>query len=208
MVLANRYFKGIGSTQTSIFRPIHCVTLCITARNHCAMFVFFSFLWSLSSHCPGPLHFHISLWNLQIALVTDFARVIIITSVLFRRSRAEYWLCWYKRYVTKVFCIYRKLLRNRSQRTLSFTLWLQTWTYRNGMCIIMDFREGNFNEKLYFHKEKDWLDAVVTAKNLAYLFLMQVLQINWFSMVKLREARSKRDICLFITTHIQQFEEK
>ena len=38
-------------------------------------------------------------------------------------------------------------------------------------------------KKLYFHKEKDWLDAVVTAENLSYLFLMEVLHINWFSMV-------------------------
>ena len=37
------------------------------------------------------------------------------------------------------------------------------------MCIIMDVREGKFDEKLYFHKEKDWLDAVVTAENLSYL---------------------------------------
>ena len=63
-------------------------------------------------------------------------------------------------------------------------------------------------KKLYFHKEKDWLDAVVTAENISYLFLMQVLQINWFSMVKLREAGSEREIGLFITTRIQQFEEK
>ena len=55
----------------------------------------------------------ISLWNLQIALVTDFPGVIIITSDLFGRSMAAYWLCWYKRYVTKVFCIYRKLFCNR-----------------------------------------------------------------------------------------------
>ena len=33
-------------------------------------------------------------------------------------------------------------------------------------------------KKVYFHKEKDCLDAVVTAENLSYLFLMQVLQIN------------------------------
>ena len=62
MVPANRYFKGVGSTQTSILVTIQCFTFCTTARNHCAMFVFFSFLWSLSSHCP----FYTSLWNLQI----------------------------------------------------------------------------------------------------------------------------------------------
>ena len=180
MVLANQYFKGAGSTQASIFSP----------------------------NTVRPLHFYISLWNLQIALVTDFPRVIIITSVLFGQSKAAYWLCWYKRYVTKVFCIYRKLFRNRSQRTVNLTLRLQTWTYRNGMCIIMDVREGNFNEKTLFSQEKDRLDAVVAAEILSHLFLMQVLQINWFSMVKLREARSERKIGLFITNRIQQFVEK
>ena len=35
---------------------------------------------------------------------------------------------------------------------------------------------------------------------------MQVLQINWFSMVKLRETRSEREKGLFIATRIQQFE--
>ena len=63
-------------------------------------------------------------------------------------------------------------------------------------------------KKLYFHKEKDRLDAVVTAENLSYWFLIQVLQINWFSMVKLREAGSEREIGLLITTRIQQFEER
>ena len=32
--------------------------------------------------------------------------------------------------------------------------------------------------KLYFDKEKDFLDAVVAAKNLTYLLPMRVLQIN------------------------------
>ena len=146
MVLANRYFKGVGSSQTSILVPIQCFTLCITARNHCAMFVFFSFLWSLSSHCTFKSVFEI----FKSPMVTDFPRVIIITSVLFGRSKAAYWLCWYKRYVTKVFCTYRKLFGNRSQRTVSLTLWLQTWTYKNSMRIIMDVREGNFSEKTLF----------------------------------------------------------
>ena len=63
MVLAKRYFKGVGSTQTSSLVTIQCFTFCTTARKHCAMFVFFSFLWSLSSHRL----FYFSLWNLQIA---------------------------------------------------------------------------------------------------------------------------------------------
>ena len=56
-------------------------------------------------------------------MVTDFPRGIIITSVLFGQSKSTYWLCWYRRYVTKVFCCYRKLFHNRSQRTVSLTLW-------------------------------------------------------------------------------------
>ena len=63
-------------------------------------------------------------------------------------------------------------------------------------------------KKLYFDKEKDWSDAVVAAKNLTYLLCMQVLQRNWFSLGKLREAISERETRLFITTRIQQFEEK
>ena len=160
MVLANRYFNSVGSTQTSIFSPttvLHSLHYNQESLRHVCFLQF-----SLIS--VRPLHFYVSLWNLQIALVTDFPRVIIIISILFGPSKAVYWLCWYKGYVTKVFCIYRKLFLNRSQRAVSLTLRLQTWTYRNGMCIIMDVREGNFNEKLYFHKEKDWLDTVVTAE--------------------------------------------
>ena len=146
MVLANRYFKGVGSTQTSIFSPntvLHSLHYSQESLRHVCFLQF-----SLIS--VQPLHFYISLWNLQLVLVTSFPRVIIITSVLFAQSKAAYWLCWYKRYVTKVFCIYRKLFCNRSQRTVSLTLRLQTWTYKNGVCIIMDIREGNFNEKTLF----------------------------------------------------------
>ena len=146
MVFANRYFKGVGSTETSIFSPntvFHSFRYSQESLRHVCFLQF-----SLIS--VRPLHFYISLWNLQVALVTDFPWVIIIISVLFRRSKAAYWLRWYKRYVTKVFRIYRKLFHNRSQRTVSLTLRLQTWTYRNGMCIIMDVREGNFKEKTLF----------------------------------------------------------
>ena len=148
MVLASWYFNGVGSTQTSTFSPI-AVLLSLHHGHSQKSLRHFCFLrFSLTS--VRPLHFQISLWNLQIALVTDFPGVIIITSVLFGRSKAAYWLCWYKRYVTKVFCIYRKSFRNRSQRTVNLTLRLQTWTYRNGICIIMDVREGNLNEKTLF----------------------------------------------------------
>ena len=47
MVLANLYFKDIGSTQTLILVPIQCSTFCTAASNHCTMFIFFSFLWPL-----------------------------------------------------------------------------------------------------------------------------------------------------------------
>ena len=43
------------------------------------------------------------------------------------------------------------------------------------MCIIMD---GNFNEKTLFSQGERLIDAVVTAENLSYVFLMQVLQVN------------------------------
>ena len=204
MVLAHCYFKGVGSTETLIFSPNTVFHFLHYSQESLCHVCFLQF--SLIS--VQPLHFYISLWNLQLALVTDFLRVIMIASVLFGLSKVAYWLCWYKRYVTKVFCIDRKLFHNHSQWTVSLTLRLQTWTYRNGMCIIMDVREGNINEKLYFHKEKDWLDAVVTSENLTYLFLMQVLQINWFSMVKLWEFTSEREKGLFIMNRIQHFKKK
>ena len=150
------------------------------------MFVFFSFPCPVFAIFVRPLHFYISLRNLQIALVTDFPRVIIITSVLFGRSKAAYRLRWYKRYVTKIFCIYRKLFRNRSQRTVSLTLILQTWTYRNGMCIIMDVREGNFNEKTLFSKGERLIRCCSNCWKLKLR-----IKINWFSVVKLREARDR-----------------
>ena len=77
-------------------------------------------------HCSlisvQPLHFYISLWNLQIALVTDFRRVTINTLVLLGWSKAACWPRWYKRYVTKVLYVYRNLFGTCSQRTISFTL--------------------------------------------------------------------------------------
>ena len=91
----------------------------------CAMFALFSFLCSLSSHCTFTSVFEI----FKSPMATDFPRVIIITSILFRRSKQHIYYA-YKRYVTKVFCIYRKLFRNRSQRTVSLTPWLQTWTLK------------------------------------------------------------------------------
>ena len=204
MVLANRYFKGVGSTQTSIFSPKTVFQFLHYSQESLRHVCFLQF--SLIS--VRPLHFHISLRNLQIALLTDFPGVIITTSVLFGRSKAVYWLCRYKRYVAKVFCIYRKLFRNRSQRTVS--PYCDCKPEHTEMACVSPWMSGKetSTKKLYFHKEKNWSDVVVTAENLSYLFLMQVLQINWFSMVKLREAVSEREIGLFITNRIQQFEEK
>ena len=103
MVLANLYFQDIRSTQTSIFSPnslFHFLHQSQQSLHH-VYFLQFSLI------SVRPPHFDISLWNLQIALVTDVPRVIIITLVLFGQSKAAYWLHWCKIYVTKVFCIYK-----------------------------------------------------------------------------------------------------
>ena len=143
MMLANWYFKGVGSTQTSIFSPntvFHSLHYSQESLRHVCFLQF-----SLIS--VQPLHFYISLWNRQIAPVTDFPRVIIITSVLFGRSKAAYWLCWYKRYVTKVFCIYRKLFCNRSKRTWSSqiaNLSIQKWHVYHHGCQGRKLQRKNF----------------------------------------------------------------
>ena len=104
MVLASLYFKDIRSAQTSIFSPstvFHSLHYSQQSLHHVCFLQF-----SLIS--VRPPHFYISLWNLQIDLVTDFPGVIIITLVLFGQSKAAYWLRWYKIYVTNVFCIHRE----------------------------------------------------------------------------------------------------
>ena len=86
MVLANPYFKDIGLIQTLIFSPyavfhfLHCSQQSL----HHVYFLQFSLI------SVRPAHFYISLWNLQIALVTDVPRVIIITLVLFGQSKAAH----------------------------------------------------------------------------------------------------------------------
>ena len=59
--------------------------------------------------------------------------------------------------VTKVFCIYRKLFGNRSQRTVSLTLLLENLNIQkwHACLIIMDVREETSAKNLYFHKESD-----------------------------------------------------
>ena len=53
-----------------------------------------------------PPHFY--LWNLQIALVTDVPRAIIITLILVAHSEVTYRLRLCKIYVTRVFCFLKK----------------------------------------------------------------------------------------------------
>ena len=67
MVLANLYFQDIRSTQTLIFSPnslFHFLHQSQQSLHH-VYFLQFSLI------SVPPLHFDISLWNLQIALVTD-----------------------------------------------------------------------------------------------------------------------------------------
>ena len=163
-----------------MFYSLHCSQESL----HHVCFLQFSFI------SVQPLHCYISLWNLQIALVTDFPRVIIITSVLFLRSKVAYWLCWYKRYVTKAFAF--------TENCFAIVV-SESWACKpehTEMACVSSWMSGKAAsmEKLYFHKEKDWLDAVVTAENLSYLLLIQVLQINCFWLVKLWETRSERKI--------------
>ena len=49
--------KALGRLKLRLVVPIQCFTLCTTARNHCAMFVFFSFL----DLCPSTALLHQSL---------------------------------------------------------------------------------------------------------------------------------------------------
>ena len=74
MVSANRYFKGAGSTQTWIFSPNTVFHLSHYGQESLRHVCFLQF--SLISVQPLPAHY----WNVQIALVTDFPRVIIMTS--------------------------------------------------------------------------------------------------------------------------------
>ena len=67
MVLANLYHKNIGSTQTLIFVPktvFHFLRYSQQSLHH-VYFLQFSLI------SVRPPHLYLSLWNLQIALVTD-----------------------------------------------------------------------------------------------------------------------------------------
>ena len=101
MVLANLYYKDIGSTQTLIFVPNTVFHFLQYSQQSLHRVYFLQF--SLIS--VRPLHFYF--WNFHIALVTDVARAMIIILTLFGHSKATYWLRWCKIYVTKVFCIYK-----------------------------------------------------------------------------------------------------
>ena len=69
---------------------------------------------------------------------------------------------------------------------------------------IMDVREGNLNEKLYFHKEKDCSSCQKLNLPVTYVGASNKLIFDG----KLREAISERETGLSITTRIQQFEKK
>ena len=97
MVLANLYYKDIGSTQTLIFVPNTVFHFLHYSQQSLHRVYFLQF--SLIS--VGPLHFY--LWNLHIVLVTDVPRAIIITLILFGHSKATYWLRWCKIYATRSF---------------------------------------------------------------------------------------------------------
>ena len=208
-MLANWFLKGVGTIQTSIlssntvFRSLHPSQESL--RHVC--FLQFSLI------SVQPLHCYISPWNLQIAHGNrfplgnyhhiSFIRVIKtgVLSMLIQKICHKGLL-----HLQKI--VSQSLSANREPHTVIANH--ETWTYLHPeMACLSSLISGKetSTKKLYFHKEKDWLDAVVAAEILTYLFLMEVLQMNWFSMVELREARSDREIGL-LTTRIQQFEEK
>ena len=81
MVLENRYFKGVGSAQISIFSPntvFHCSKESL--RHVC----FLHFFLPLYSHFTFTSVFE----TFKSPMVTDFPRRIIITSVLFGQSKS------------------------------------------------------------------------------------------------------------------------
>ena len=121
MVLANLYFQDIGSTQTLIFSPnsqFHFLHQSQQSLHH-VYFLQFSLI------SVRPLHCDISLWNLKIALVTYVPRVIIITLVLFGKSKAAYWLPLYSQ---NLFC-------NPSQRTVR--AWLKSDNVLWNICLFL-----------------------------------------------------------------------
>ena len=73
------------------------------------------------------------------------------------------------------------------------------------MCIIMDVKEGNVDEKTLVSQRERLIRRCSSCWNLN----LPIPAVGiWFLMVKLPEARSEREIGLFITTRIEQFEEK
>ena len=130
ILFTNLYFKDIGSTQTLIFSP----NTLFHFLHYSQQSLHYVYFLQCSLISVRPPHFYISLWNLQIALVTDVPRVIIITFVLFGQSKVAYWLRWYKIYVTKIFCIYKKLFRNCSQQTIRAWLNGNTMFYDTFVC--------------------------------------------------------------------------
>ena len=181
MVLANLYFKDIGSTQTLIFSPNTVFHFLHYSQQSLRHVYFLQF----SSISVWPQHFYISLWNLQVVRVNDVPRVIIIALILFGQSKAAYWLRWYKIYVTKVFCIYQKIVSqsfsaNSKSHTVSKNL------EHTEMACLLSWMSGKETsvKKLYFYKEKDWWRITIIDDSSSYLFLMLFFRINSFPMMK------------------------
>ena len=154
MVFANRYFKGIGSTQASSFSPnIVFHSLHYSQESLCHVcFLQFSLL------SAQPLCFYISLWNLQIAHGNQFPLGIYHYFRFIRAIKSMQHIDYahIKDMSQRSFAFAENCFATRCQRTVvSLTPWLQTWTYTEMACVSswMSGKETS-TKKLYFHKEK------------------------------------------------------
>ena len=146
MVLANRYFKGVGSTQTSIFSPNTVFHFFALQPGITAPCLFSSVFFNL---CLATALSHQSL-KFQIALVTDFPRVIIITSVysggvltLLIKKLCHKGLLHLQKIVSQSFSA------NREPHTATANLNIQKWHVYHYGC------QGRKLQRKNFHKEKD-----------------------------------------------------
>ena len=67
------------------------------------------------------------------------------------------------------------------------------------MFIIMDVKEGNFNEQTLSSQRERLMKNIIEDSS-SYLLLMLVFRINSFSMIEENLGRSEREIDLFIKT--------
>ena len=187
MVLANRYFKDFRSTQALIFSPNTVFHSLHYSHKSLRYFCFLQFFISVRPH-----HFYMSLKSSN------------------RPDNRFPWGNYHHISFIRVIrsCALTMLIQKMSKMSFAFTencfatVLSEPWASHydckpehTEMACVSSWmsRKETSTKKLDFHKEKDWLDAVVTAENLSYVFLMQMLQINWFSMAKLGEARSERE---------------